>query len=61
MDDQGRPSDFQHAISAIMSTRTLSGFNDLEDVLLAAGPGGGCMYETKATFQRINHSAIASF
>ena len=55
MDDQGRPSDFQHAISATMSTRTLSGFNDLEDVLLAAGRvGGACMKQE----QRFRESTI---
>ena len=55
MDDQGRPSDFQHAISATMSTRTLSGFNDLEDVLLAAGRlGGACMKQK----QRFRESTI---
>ena len=55
MDDQGRPSDFQHAISATMSTRTLSGFNDLEDVLLAAGRvGGPCMKQE----QRFRESTI---
>ena len=51
MDDQGRPSDFQHAISAIMSTRTLSGFNDLEDVLLAAGRVGGACMKQKQRFR----------
>ena len=51
MDDQGRPSDFQHAISATMSTRTLSGFNDLEDVLLAAGRVGGACMKQKQRFR----------
>ena len=51
MDDQGRPSDFQHAISATMSTRTLSGFNDLEDVLLASGRVGGACMKQKQRFR----------
>ena len=55
MDDQGRHSDFQHAISAAMSTWTLSGFNDLEDVLLAAGRVGGACMKQK---QRFRESAI---
>ena len=55
MDDQGRHSDFQHAMSAAMSTWTLSGFNDLDDVLLAAGRvGGACMKQR----QRFRESAI---
>ena len=37
MDDEGRPGNFHHAISAAISARTLSGFNDLEDILLTAG------------------------
>ena len=55
MDDQGRPSDFQHAISATMSTRTLSGFNDLEDVLLAAGRVGGACMKQKQRFRESSY------
>ena len=46
MDDQDSATDFHHAISAAMSSRTLLGFSDLEDVLLTAGRiGGACMKE----------------
>ena len=51
MDDQGRPVDFHHAISAAMSARTLSGFGDLEDVLLTAGRIGGACVKQKQRFR----------
>ena len=51
MDDQGRPFDFHHAISAAMSVKTLSGFGDLEDVLLTAGRIGCACMKQKQRFR----------
>ena len=47
----GRPFDFHYAISAAMSARTLSGFGDLEDVLLTAGRIGGTCVKQKQRFR----------
>ena len=51
MDDQGSTVDFHHAISAAMSTRTLSGFSDLEDVLLTADHMSGACVKQKQRFR----------